>query len=87
VETALAANATSVILAHNHPSGLAVPSDADVQTTYRIAMALDAVEIELLDHIVVADDDFVSMTQSGRYRLGDYRTVLRQEVTSWIDSN
>ena len=87
VETALAANATSVILAHNHPSGLAVPSDADVQTTYRIAMALDAVEIELLDHIVVADDDFVSMTQSGRYRLGDYRAVLRQEVTSWIDSN
>ena len=68
VETALAANATSVVLAHNHPSGLALPSDADIQTTRRVAVALDAGEIGLIDHIVVADDDFVSMAQSGYYR-------------------
>ena len=67
VETALGANATSVILAHNHPSGFALPSGEDVQTTRRVAMALDAVEIELVDHIVVADDDFVSLAQSGLY--------------------
>ena len=87
VETALAANATSVVLAHNHPSGLAVPSDADVLTTRRVAMALDAVEIELLDHIVVADDDYVSMAQSGKYRADECRAVVRQEVTEWTDSN
>lgn len=67
VETALGANATSVILAHNHPSGFALPSGEDVQTTRRVAMALDAVEIQLVDHIVVADDDFVSLAQSGLY--------------------
>ena len=70
VETALAANATTVVLAHNHPSGIAVPSSEDVQTTCRVAMALSAVEIQLADHIVVADGDYVSMVQSG-YRLDE----------------
>ena len=67
VETALGVNATSVILAHNHPSGLALPSGDDIQTTRRVAMALDAVEIGLIDHIVVADDDYVSLAQSGMH--------------------
>lgn len=67
VEMALGANATSVVLAHNHPSGVALPSAEDVQTTQRLALALDAVEIVLIDHIVVADEDFVSLRQSGLY--------------------
>lgn len=65
VETALGANATTVVLAHNHPSGIAVPSPEDIQTTRRVAAALSAVEIGLADHIVVADQDYVSMVQSG----------------------
>ena len=65
VETALAANATTVVLAHNHPSGIAVPSNEDIQTTQRVAAALSTVEIHLVDHIVVADGDYVSMVQSG----------------------
>lgn len=65
VETALSANATTVVLAHNHPSGVAVPSMEDIQTTARIAAALRAVEVQLVDHIVVADDDYVSMVYSG----------------------
>ena len=67
VEMALGVNATSVILAHNHPSGFALPSEEDIMTTQRVAVALDAVEICLVDHIVVADDDFVSLAQSGLY--------------------
>jgi DNA repair protein RadC len=65
VETALGVNATTVVLAHNHPSGIAVPSNEDIQTTQRIATALNAVEIYLADHIVVAGDDFVSMAEDG----------------------
>lgn len=65
VEMALKANATTVVLAHNHPSGVAVPSHEDVQTTRRIAAALNAVEIHLADHIIVAEGDYVSMVQSG----------------------
>lgn len=65
VETALGANASAVVLAHNHPSGVAIPSGEDIQTTKRIAMALQAVDVQLVDHIVVADADYVSMVQSG----------------------
>lgn len=68
VEAALGVNATSVVLAHNHPSGLAIPSGEDVQTTRRVAAALNAVEIALADHLVVADEDYVSLAQSGLYR-------------------
>lgn len=70
VEIALNTNATTVILAHNHPSGLALPSADDVETTLRVAKAMEAVEITLADHIVVADEDFVSLSQSGYYHPG-----------------
>ena len=76
VETALSVNATSVVLAHNHPSGIAVPSMEDAATTRRVAMALDAVDIILSDHVVVAEDDFVSMVQSGFYRPSECRALI-----------
>ncbi len=66
-EIALGVNATAAILAHNHPSGVAVPSVEDRVTTERLAKCLGAMDIVLLDHIVVADDDYVSMTQSRLY--------------------
>lgn len=65
VENALYSGADSVLLAHNHPSGVALPSADDVQTTQRIAQALHAVDIVLIDHIVVAEGDYISMVQSG----------------------
>ena len=76
VETALAANAVSVVLSHNHPSGLAVPSREDILTTRRVAVALDAVGIVLADHIVVADEDFVSMADSNMYSPDECRLIL-----------
>lgn len=74
VETALAAGATSVVLAHNHPSGIALPSNEDVQTTRRVAIALQAVEVQLVDHVVIADGDYVSMAQSGS-RFDDFLLI------------
>lgn len=68
VELALQANATTVVLAHNHPGGLAIPSADDIQTTMKLAAALEAVDITLADHIVVANDDFVSINQSNYYK-------------------
>jgi DNA repair protein RadC len=68
VENALNFNATNVILAHNHTSGVAIPSSEDKVTTRMVAEALSAVEIQLVDHIVVADDDFVSMSDSGFFK-------------------
>lgn len=72
VEVALAANATTVVLAHNHPSGLAVPSSEDIYTTRRIAAALEVVDVLLADHLIIVDDDFVSLAQSGQYRPADH---------------
>lgn len=66
-QAALSVNATSVILAHNHPSGVALPSQEDVDTTICIAQALETVDIVLADHIVVSGSDFVSFVMSGLY--------------------
>ena len=67
VQEALTANASGVVLAHNHPSGVALPSKEDADLTARLRDTLDALQILLLDHIVVADDDFVSMRESGYF--------------------
>ncbi len=74
VEMALGLNASSVILAHNHPSGDARPSPEDISTTRRVAAALSMVDVVLADHIIVADDDYVSLIQSG-YRFDDFVIV------------
>lgn len=58
---ALRYNATAVVISHNHPNGHAVPSKEDLETTRILARALAMVEIRLLDHLVVAEDDYVSM--------------------------
>jgi len=67
-ELALSKNATSVIIAHNHVSGLALPSIEDELTTKRIKAALETMGITLNDHIIVASDDYVSMADSGMLR-------------------
>ena len=57
VEAALAANATSVVLAHNHPGGYALPSKADEETTIRLNNALKDVDVTLIDHVIFSDTD------------------------------
>ena len=68
LETALACNATRVVLAHNHVSGVAIWSDADLDTTLRLRRVLREAGIELMDHFIVAGDDMVSMADSGLLR-------------------
>ncbi|MEL4106990.1 DNA repair protein RadC [Oscillospiraceae bacterium WX1] len=68
VENALLYNSTSVIIAHNHTSGIALPSQEDKATTKRVEEALRAVDVVLADHIIVADDDFVSLADNGFFR-------------------
>ena len=65
VENALLTGASSVVLAHNHPSGVALPSQDDYAATDRAKAALAVVGVALTDHIIVADGDFVSMSDSG----------------------
>ena len=65
LEEALACNATRVVLAHNHVSGVAIWSDADLDTTLRLKAVLREADIELVDHFIIANDDMVSMADSG----------------------
>ena len=65
VENALLVSASAVIISHNHPSGIALPSTEDYATTEKVQSALRMIGVELVDHIIVADEDFVSMADSG----------------------
>ncbi len=67
VEIALKAGASTVVLAHNHPSGIALPSAEDVHTTHQLGRILRDVDVTLLDHIIVADKEFVSLMHSNLY--------------------
>jgi len=65
VKRALQCNASAVILGHNHPSGVAEPSEADRSITVKLAKALALVEIRLLDHLVVSRGGHVSLAERG----------------------
>lgn len=65
VKKALARNAAAAILAHNHPSGIAQPSQADQRITQRLQQALDLVDVRVLDHMVVGDREVVSFAERG----------------------
>ncbi len=65
VENALYAGASSIILAHNHPIGVALTYQQDLLVTRQIQEALSPLNIRLADHVVVADSDYVSMAESG----------------------
>ena len=65
VEGALRHNATSVMLAHNHPGGLAEPSDNDNRLTDAVRKALMTINVTLQEHIIISDDGFYSYRKSG----------------------
>lgn len=64
LQQALQDNATQVVLVHNHPNGHAYPSSADIEATEELARGLLMAEVRLLDHIIVSEDDFVSMADT-----------------------
>jgi DNA repair protein RadC len=65
VKRALYHNAAAVIVAHNHPSGVAEPSRADELITLRLKEALALLDVRLLDHVVIGDGDVVSLAARG----------------------
>jgi DNA repair protein RadC len=65
VKRCLALNAAAVIFAHNHPSGVAEPSQADERITRRLKSALDLVDIRLLDHLIIGNAETTSLASRG----------------------
>lgn len=73
VSIAARCKAVTLIIAHNHPSGVAFPSRADLEATADIADALDTIGIHLADHIIVADRDYISLSSTPPFsRMFDY---------------
>ena len=70
-DAAIRANAASVVLAHNHTSGVALPSQEDRETTAIVRDALAGIGIRLADHIVIAGEDYVSLADDGFFREKD----------------
>ena len=68
VNIALNANAASVILAHNHPGGFAIPSREDEQATQHLSNVLRGIDVILADHIIFSENDYISMAQSSLYK-------------------
>lgn len=66
-ETIIRCSASSVALAHNHTQGFALPSNDDIRVTTRIAENLKMLSVDVVDHIIVAQDDFISFAQSGLF--------------------
>ncbi len=64
-QAALKASATSILLAHNHPSGNAAPSDADLELTRKLKDAGKILEITVLDHIILLTEGYTSMADEG----------------------
>ncbi len=67
IELILKTGATCVIVAHNHPGGIALPSSGDIAVTKMLKVALKHIGVHLIDHIIIAGDDYVSLNQSEQY--------------------
>lgn len=67
IKTCLDKGGVIAALAHNHPSGVAIPSMEDTTITERIATALSNVGLRLIDHVIVVNNDYVSMAESPEY--------------------
>ena len=68
IEAAMKTSANAVILAHNHPNGLAIPSGDDIKSTIALVEALNIIDVRVLDHIIISGDDFVSLASSQQYK-------------------
>lgn len=65
VDLSLRHNAKTAFIAHNHPSGTALPSHSDLLTTQTVRETLLSVGVDLIDHFIITDDDYVSLRDSG----------------------
>ena len=74
VAAAIRGGTEAVVLCHNHPNGVALPSIEDMEATCNIARALGMVKVHLLDHFILTDTEYFSMRDAGRLPIYDFKT-------------
>ena len=82
IRTALDKGASAIVLVHNHPTGNPTPSQADIRQTEAVRKGVSAVGLDLLDHVVVADDSFFSFSDDRMYRNTGNNAYLCETCTS-----
>ena len=68
IEYVLSTKATCIVIAHNHPSGIALPSNQDIAITEQVKVALSHIGVRLIDHIIIASNDYISLYQTNKYK-------------------
>lgn len=68
VNKVLSAGAVSVVIAHNHPGGFALPSMEDIDITKKIRIALSHIGIALIDHVIISDGEYISLATSDKFK-------------------
>ena len=66
LKNALELNATSIVLCHNHPSGILKPSEADINVIEKIKKSAQFMDIKVLDHLIITDQSYFSFADQGR---------------------
>ena len=89
VASALRHNASHIILAHNHPTGQPNPSPKDIETTIHVLEAIKPIGVELVDHIICADNQFYSFTAQKLLNRGEQSKaeVYNAQYASWDDDD
>lgn len=67
IETVIKRNPACVVMSHNHPSGSALPSTDDIRLTVNLSETLENINVKLLDHIIICNNDYISMAQSKEF--------------------
>ncbi len=65
-KTAILSNSASILVGHNHPSNIATPSSEDIEVTKRLKEAGSIIGIDLLDHLIICENEFLSLKESGQ---------------------
>ena len=68
IETLINTKATNAVIAHNHPGGIALPSSIDLKITESLRNSLKSINVRLIDHIILTNNDFVSLAQSEKFK-------------------
>ena len=67
IEAALLAHATKIVIVHNHPSGNCLPGQKDIEQTGKLKKALDCFDMDLLDHVIIAEKSFFSFSDEKKF--------------------
>jgi DNA repair protein RadC len=84
VQVAKNVGASALVMAHNHPAGFALPSSQDYDCTVQVRRALETLQVQLSDHIIFAENEFISMRQTAKYAGAFSKYACDDSALEWL---